>query len=255
MRCSLYLLIFFCLSLSNVVVSADANSQWMVELHGLADTFPVSKETKESVMSSLAKWDPEQCGIKLRLAMWFRDLYLNDEAVNGVVRGSFYPRLMTRGYTMATGHAPVGPNLLVLSHATVAGLDVLKNVHRLPYLFFADDCSDIANTADIRGCAKSFCAVMSHACAITAELSQCNDEEPSQSEGAVQSMWSSCASGLSYAFAGATMMLAAKGDFTGVILRSYKRLYEQQGNEEKQALIEHMIAKRKATKKRIAKNN
>ena len=214
--------------------SFEKQPNWLDTMGTLADGIDVSRTTRQSVLSSLAGWNPEQCSMLWQAPMTIRDRYLEDETVRNNIRATFLPRIMNRAYSMAVGEVMPTEQLEILSHGMSAGLAVLKNVHKVPYIMwaavFGGDCSLVGKSIDFRDCLESGFSVASHACAIGA----CTTANPLFFAGSV-------ACGL------ASYGLSIRDEFTDVVLRSFKRYYKKIGHEEAQALVEHMIAKRKLT--------
>lgn len=212
--------------------SLEHQPNWLDAMTTLADGIEVSAKTRQSVLSSLAGWNPEQCSMIWQIPMTIRDRYLEDETVRNNIRANFLPRLMNRAYSMATGDIFPAEQLEILSHGMSAGLVVLKNVHKVPYLMwtalFDGDCSLMGQAIDLRDCLESGFSVASHACAIGAYTTA----NPLLAAGSVACGVASCG-------------LSIRDEFADVVLRSFKRYYKKIGKNDELALIEHMIAKRK----------
>lgn len=193
----------------------------------------------KDVYGELDKWGPDRASSLWKIPVWFRDAYLHDDSFRGVVRANVLPSFLESCYSTVTGDSLSCPVDSMVRSAEM-GLEILRNVHKLPYVQYSKGLAGICQTYGWNDVAKSIFTLISHGAALSADLlNQVGDPYSAAFAGLV------CRP-VSVLFSGATMYFAMDGEYVDVALRSLKRLYEKQNKNQQLAIVEHMIAHRKA---------
>lgn len=136
---------------------------WMDKVESLSSaarnklTFSITEETYEEVLNELEKWNPEKKTIFGKLSSWgwekalrIRDTYLNNDSARGIVRGYFLSNfILTAGAYLTPYSSGIDPEeMYQVLHGGEAGLEILRNIHKVPYLHLGE-ADELAESAAI----------------------------------------------------------------------------------------------------------
>ena len=144
-----------------VLCADDENSDWRslsssylksacIELYGNDEG--KNHSVCNEVLLQMEKWDPDSASGKIwSLLMRFRHSYLHSDSVRGIIRGYFLPGLMMTAFKYTMGFEAMVDLEVVngLVHSSEALIEVLRNVHKIPYGYQGSAADLVTSAATI----------------------------------------------------------------------------------------------------------